>query len=482
MVMTCLSNSHVGPIVRYTPNSLSFSSPTALQAIHGAKANIKKGDFYLTLDISAGAPSVQMVRDKQEHAIRRKFISPAFSERALKDSEKLINKNAVMLCDRLKLEAAIPDAGDMSESKGWSSPTNFSDWATYYGFDFISDLSFGMSFNMLEDKETRYIPGVLKNASQYIYYVGYLPFIDWYRPFVGSSIQDYIGGQPAKDALKFTALANQRLADRMDAEEKLRKTGVADPTIRKDVFHYLLNSSSASENGRTFTTEELQADASLLIAAGSDGVGITVAAAMFYLLLHPDSMKTLVAEIRSSFNDPSEICNPKLSSLPYLHACIEETLRLNPPKASTLPREVLKGGMDIDGHHIPKGINVGIPAYTLHHDATFFPDPWSYRPERWIVNPEAGVTAQSVAKARSAFLPFLIGPMNCIGKNMAYIATKLALCHLLWRFDVRQSGPVLTGGGRQDLEEGRKRPEEYQMADWILAFRDGPLIELKERI
>jgi hypothetical protein len=56
----------LGPIVRYGPNSLSISSSGALYAIHNAKANVKKGSWYLTLDISAGAPSVQMTIDKQE--------------------------------------------------------------------------------------------------------------------------------------------------------------------------------------------------------------------------------------------------------------------------------------------------------------------------------------------------------------------------------------------------------------------------------
>jgi hypothetical protein len=381
----------------------------------------------------------------------------------------------------MQVEGGIPRRENPGHTNGWSSPINFADWATWYGFDFISDLSFGMSFNMLEDNETRYIPGVLKNASQFLYYIGYLPFIDLIRPFVGSTVQDYIGGQSAKDSLKYTLLANKRLADRIDAEERLKTTRSKDPTIRKDVFHYLLNSGT-SEGGRTFSKEELQADSALLIAAGSDGVGLTLAATMFYLLQHPHMLEKLVNEVRSAFSTPADISNPTLGSLPYLTACVAETLRLNPPKASTLPREVLKGGLDIDGHHFPQGTTVGVPAYVLQHDPQIFPEPFEYRPERWIIDEKTGITAERVALAKSAYLPFLIGPMNCIGKSMAYTATNLALAHVLWNYDVRQSGPVVTGGGSPDLEEGRKRPEEYQMVDWILGFRDGPLVEFRERL
>ena len=86
-----------GPIVRYGANSISIASPNSLPAIHGPKANVKKGSWYKTLDISAGAPSVQMEIDKQQHALRRRFLAPAFSEKALKEAEKLITISAKKL-------------------------------------------------------------------------------------------------------------------------------------------------------------------------------------------------------------------------------------------------------------------------------------------------------------------------------------------------------------------------------------------------
>lgn len=127
--------------------------------------------------------------------------------------------------------------------------------------------------------------------------------------------------------------------------------------------------------------------------------------------------------------------------------------------------------MDIDGHHIPRDVTVGTPAYVLHHDEDIYPQPRDYRPERWIVEEKSGVTSESVAAARAAYCPFLIGPTNCIGKNMAYIAVKQALAHLLFRYDIRQAGAELVGGGRPDLEEGRRREDEHQMTDYILGLR-----------
>ena len=401
--------------------------------------------------------------DKHKHALRRRFLAPAFSDKALKEAEKLIAVSALKLANGL---------GEGGES-GWSAAKNMNDWTTWFGFDFISNLGYGSSFGMLDGEDSRWIPGVLKSASRFIYYFGYLPFIDLVRPLMGTAIQSLVS-QNAADSLRYTEMANSRLAKRIevDAKRKMNQQELE----RKDTFHYLLNSKD-SVTGKNLSKEELQADSALIIAAGSDGVGITIAACMFYLLNYPQAMARLVKEIRESFNNVKEIRNPKLATLPYLQACIEETLRLNPPKPSTLPREVLDGGLTIDGKFFPRGVNIGSPLYVMHHDCSIFPEPWSFKPERFIAS-ESG--ADNVAAARAVSAPFLIGPMNCIGKNMSFIALKLAITNILFSNDVRISGR-LTGGGGRGKGEGRQREDEYQMQDWIIAFRDGPMVEIQKR-
>jgi cytochrome P450 len=453
---------------------LSFSSASSLQAIHGAKANVKKGDWYKTLDISAGAPSTQMVIDRHEHAVRRRKMAPAFSIGAIKEAELLMTVNAQTLAEQ------IGSFTERAKNRDWTPPKNMGDWATYYGFDFISDLGYGKSFDMLKTAENRWIPPVLRSASRFLYYLGYLPFVALIRPLMGTSVQDYVGGQSAADSLKYTNMANARLAERMALEEKIRSAG--EKPTRKDTFHFLLNSKDPV-TGKGLTKEELQADSALVIAAGADGVGLTLAATMFYLIRNPNILSKLTNEIRSAFASPSDIQNPKLGSLNYLSACIDETMRLCPPKPSTAPREVLPKGIEIDGHHLPQGVTVGTPVYVLHHDVDIYPQPWSYSPERWIVDEKTRVTTESVAKARGALCPFLIGPMNCIGKNIAFFALKSSLAHMLWRYDVRAAEGMVVGngGGAKDLEEGRQREDEYQMVDYILGFRDGPYVELRAR-
>ena len=303
---------------------------------------------------------------------------------------------------------------------------------------------------------------------------GYLPFAALIRPVLGTPVMDYIAGQAGADSLRFTQLANSNLAERVEAEKKAQSSG---KETRKDVFHYLLQSRDPV-TGKGFSREELQADSGLLIAAGSDGIAFTISAALFYLLRNPAVLAKLTKEIRSAFQDVSEIHSPKINSLTYLQTCVDETLRISPALPSMLPREVLAGGIDIDGRHIPKGTTVGVPAYAIHHNEIYYPSSWEFRPERWIVDEKTGVTPESVSAARRAFCPFSAGPMNCVGKNMAYLALKLALATLLYRYDIRPAGE-LTGGGGVDLEEGRRRVQEYQIIDYLVAYRDGPMVQLR---
>jgi cytochrome P450 len=73
------------------------------------------------------------------------------------------------------------------------------------------------------------------------------------------------------------------------------------------------------------------------------------------LLESPEARQFLITEIRESFTSYKDITpNTKLMSLPYLHACIEETLRILPSNNTGLPR--VSSGAVVDGKYIPQGV------------------------------------------------------------------------------------------------------------------------------
>ena len=120
------------------------------------------------------------------------------------------------------------------------------------------------------------------------------------------------------------------------------------------------------------------------------------------LLLNARVLRAPEEEICPTFDDVEAIDNystKKLANYSYHQAVIDKTMRMSPSVTGTVPREVLRGGFMIDGEDMPAGIAAGIGFYSLHHKPQHFPEPSSYKPERWIVGSSPEVTAESVKLA-----------------------------------------------------------------------------------
>jgi cytochrome P450 len=312
-----------------------------------------------------------------------------------------------------------------------------------------------------------------------------------------------IGGTMAKNDRKFFEYAETVLGERIAAEEKGCEA-------RNDIMQHLLRAKDPMTGAR-FSREQLNVESSLLIAAGADTTSVTLAAAFFYLLHNPRVMHTVMDEVLSAYpNERDEMIPSKLIGLPYLRAVIDETLRLSPPVPSLLPREVLKGGIIIDGNYIPEGIIVGVPAYAIHRNPEYFPEPDIFYPERWLAHdsndssdsspPNIPRTQDAISLARRAFISFSQGSRGCIGRQLAYYELHTALTIILHRFDIRLAQDPLTQRTMDDSTSWResfpddlsakrveadkasgwRREEEFQLFDRFLSDRNGPMVEFRE--
>jgi cytochrome P450 len=86
-------------------------------------------------------------------------------------------------------------------------------------------------------------------------------------------------------------------------------------------------------------------------------------------------------------------------------AIVRESLRLRAPALAALRR--LTAPRQVAGHALPAGVTVMLPTPLLHRDATAFPDPEAFRPERWQDTPE------------TTYLPFGGGTRRCVGEALA---------------------------------------------------------------
>lgn len=116
-------------------------------------------------------------------------------------------------------------------------------------------------------------------------------------------------------------------------------------------------------------------------------------------------------------------------------------MRLAPGVPGLLPRQVLPGGVSVQGEYFPAGTILGVPCYALHHQETYFPGAFSYEPGRWIESDSN--TAESIQRSRSAFIPFGAGPWNCAGRHMAITEISVTVARMLWLFELRLTeGPT----------------------------------------
>jgi cytochrome P450 len=74
-----------GNFVRIGPSAISVVHPSIMKIVHSADSRFSKGDFY---DLLWPMKSLQMMRDRAEHGVRRRVWSAAFSDRALRGYEK----------------------------------------------------------------------------------------------------------------------------------------------------------------------------------------------------------------------------------------------------------------------------------------------------------------------------------------------------------------------------------------------------------
>ncbi|CAG8978541.1 hypothetical protein HYALB_00012272 [Hymenoscyphus albidus] len=430
-----------GPVFRYGPNSLSFNTNTSLKTIYTHRAPVQKSQFYTVFPPTKDTFNTHSSISKTQHARKRRVLSHAFSEAAIKDMEKYILQNVRVFVRRLGEKAEVIGR-EGEKDGGWSKVQNMADWSNYLTFDVMGDLCFGQAFEMLELEENRHVIDLIGNAAHMHLILGTNPIIKTL----------------GLNKLLFSHIYNLRM-QYMSYSRSLaatrQKLGLE--TDRKDFFYYLLNAVDP-ETGKGFTTPELWGESNLLIIAGSDTTSTALAASFFYLTHNPHVLHKLEDEIRDKFADVEDIVNGKgLGDCTYLRAVLEESMRLSPPVGGILPREILTPGLTIDNCPIPPGTVVGTPHYALHHNTLYFPRPYEFLPERWIEE-EAGVEA--VALAKSAYTPFSIGPRGCIGKSLAYAELGVALARTVWVYDVKLvEGSCVGEGGRGDFTSLKDGPE-----------------------
>lgn len=147
--------------MRIGPNTLSINTSTALKTIYGFRANVRKANFYEAFPANKKTVNVHSSIDKMQHARKRRVMSHAFSDQAIKSLEKYILANVRTAC-RLLGESR---GKERTDENAWNSPWNVANWCNWLVFDIMGDLVFGKAFGMLESPANRFAVDLVGNAA-----------------------------------------------------------------------------------------------------------------------------------------------------------------------------------------------------------------------------------------------------------------------------------------------------------------------------
>src|SRR4051794_16092548 len=174
-----------------------------------------------------------------------------------------------------------------------------------------------------------------------------------------------------------------------------------------DVMAMLLT--ARHDDGSPMSAKELHDELMTLLVAGHETTASSLAFGMNLLSRHPH----VVEELRAEDDD-------------YLTATIQEILRARPVLPNAAPR-LVKKPVEIGGWEYDRGVCLLANTYLVHHDPEIYPEPYTFRPERFLEQGPGTYT----------WIPFGGGRRRCLGASFALLEMKTVLREVLRRYDVQ---------------------------------------------
>lgn len=185
-----------------------------------------------------------------------------------------------------------------------------------------------------------------------------------------------------------------------------------------DVLSMLLEARHEAD-GSPMTNEELRDELVTLLVAGHETTASTLAWAFERLRREPEVVANLAEEVRLGDSDE------------YVTATVQETLRRRPVLPNNAPR-LVKKPITVGGWDYEPGPSLVANAYLIHHDPAIYPDPYAFRPERFLDTKPGTYT----------WIPFGGGRRRCLGMSFAMLEMRIVLREVFRAYDLESSAAL----------------------------------------
>ncbi|XP_050305405.1 probable cytochrome P450 6a13 [Anthonomus grandis grandis] len=342
----------------------------------------------------------------------RKHLTPAFS------SGKMKMMYETML---IKADGIDKMLDTFSSSR---EPTDIKEILQRLTIDVIANVGFGVDSSAIDDPDTEFvrqgrsISAPPKNRESY--WGLFLRMLNVRRMRKDFSDSEMFFKSLVTDSIEYREKNKINRKDFIHLMIQLKNKGKV--TDDADIF-------TKTENLKTaFDDDNITAQCLLFFIAGFETSATTMTFAIFELAQHPEIQE----KIRQEANEVLERHGGKLTyeammELTYTESVIEETMRKYPP-VPAIPRCCTKD-YTIPGTDtvIAKGTSMFIPAWGLHMDPEYFPEPETFDPDRF--SPENKKMIREYT-----YLPFGEGPRMCLGLRFGIMQSKVGLVTIVRKY------------------------------------------------
>jgi len=195
--------------------------------------------------------------------------------------------------------------------------------------------------------------------------------------------------------------------------------GVAPGTF----VHALLQNENRVIGGRKFTDEEIATQVFTIMVTGAETTASAITFTLYHVAATPAAEARFLEEV-DTFGRSAVPGYDDLNKFPFLVACFNEALRLEPSLGLGTIR-VCREDTTLCGYRVPQGTWLNMSQQYYQRDPQRWEEPDSFRPDRML---------QPGATSSPAWTPFGEGSRSCVGVKLAYAEAVIALVRLYQRF------------------------------------------------
>ncbi|KAJ2554828.1 hypothetical protein EV175_002463, partial [Coemansia sp. RSA 1933] len=391
------------------PDAVTVCDPDDIRMLLGNTA-VNKAPFYRILRFT-GIENTLSYQNNADALVRHRQIGPFLKTGYLSKMEDTIMREGVI---------SIKDKWDklLDESPDGVAEVNYCDDFIIGVFGIISTLVYGRRIKELNDSSTNTATWIKKSLS----FLGTRSMVNMLPSFVSKILlspwEHYY--------TRLSSYTHESISQRKDQLQALERSGKGSerPT---DLLQAFIDAEDMESKSK-MSYDEIHSECLLMMQAGTDTTSQTITTTVHLLLLHPHYHRRVVEEIRSQFSPDHVVtyseCRDKL---PFLEACILESLRLEPVTGGVLARVAPKGGVTIKGQFIPEGTSLLVNFAAANHHSRHWKRPHEFNPTRFIDNRDA----------RNKLMTFSHGRRTCPGRQLAWWEMFTILANVLKDYDLK---------------------------------------------